>query len=58
MPHWDPDAVDHLEPIGDDEAIEMTLRLAREEGIFAGISTRRERRRRAPARGAARARTR
>ena len=39
MPHWDPEKVDHLEPIEDDEAIEMTDRLAREEGIFAGIST-------------------
>ena len=39
VPHWDPDKVDHLEPIGDAEAIEMTTRLAREEGIFAGIST-------------------
>jgi len=39
VPHWDPEKVDHLEPIGDDEAIEMTTRLAREEGIFAGIST-------------------
>jgi cysteine synthase A len=39
VPHWNPDKVDHLEPIGDDEAIEMTTRLAREEGIFAGIST-------------------
>ena len=39
VPHWDPDKVDHLEPIGDDEAIEMTVRLARDEGIFAGIST-------------------
>jgi cysteine synthase A len=39
MPHWDPERVDHLEPIGDDEAVEMTLRLSREEGIFAGIST-------------------
>jgi cysteine synthase A len=39
MPHWDPDRVDHLEPIGDDEALEMTLRLSRDEGIFAGIST-------------------
>jgi cysteine synthase A len=38
MPHWDPDKLDHLETIGDDEAIEMTVRLAREEGIFAGIS--------------------
>ena len=39
MPHWDPERVDHLEPIEDDEAVEMTLRLSREEGIFAGIST-------------------
>jgi cysteine synthase A len=39
MPHWDADKVDHLEPIGDDEAIEMTRRLAVEEGVFAGIST-------------------
>jgi cysteine synthase len=39
MPHWDPDEVDHLEPIGDDAALEMTMRLSREEGIFAGIST-------------------
>ena len=39
MPHWDPERVDHLEPIGDDEAVETTSRLAREDGIFAGIST-------------------
>src|SRR6185295_13900549 len=39
MPHWDADKVDHLEPIGDDEAIAMTGRLAAEEGVFAGIST-------------------
>jgi cysteine synthase A len=39
MPHWDPDRVDHLEAIGDDEALAMTRRLAAEEGIFAGIST-------------------
>jgi cysteine synthase len=39
MPHWDAARVDHLEAIGDDEALAMTLRLAREEGIFAGIST-------------------
>jgi cysteine synthase A len=39
MPHWDPERVDHLEPIEDDAAVEMTLRLSREEGIFAGIST-------------------
>ena len=39
VPHWFPEKVDHVEPIGDDEALAMTLRLAQEEGIFAGIST-------------------
>jgi cysteine synthase len=39
MPHWDPSRVDHVEPIDDGEAVEMTSRLARDEGIFAGIST-------------------
>ena len=39
MPHWDPGQVDHVEPIEDEQAIEMTARLAREEGVFAGIST-------------------
>jgi cysteine synthase A len=39
MPHWHPEKVDQMEPIADDEALEMTGRLAREEGIFAGIST-------------------
>jgi cysteine synthase A len=39
MPHWYPEKVDHVEPIGDGEALEMTRRLAQEEGIFAGIST-------------------
>ncbi|HET6848981.1 MAG TPA: cysteine synthase family protein [Gaiellales bacterium] len=39
MPHWDAGRIDHVEPIGDGEAIEMTLRLAQEEGVFAGIST-------------------
>jgi cysteine synthase A len=39
MPHWYPEKVDHVEPIGDEEAIEMTRRLAAEDGIFAGIST-------------------
>ncbi len=38
-PHWDADRVDDVWPIEDDAAIAMTLRLAREEGIFAGIST-------------------
>ena len=39
MPHWDPEKVDHVEPIEDEAAIEMMVRLAREEGIFAGISS-------------------
>jgi cysteine synthase A len=39
MPHWFPERVDHVEPIDDDAALEMTLRLANEEGIFAGISS-------------------
>ena len=39
MPHWDPSRVDHVEPIEDGEAVEMTSRLARDEGMFAGIST-------------------
>ncbi len=38
-PHWDADCVDDVWTIEDDEAVAMTLRLAREEGIFAGIST-------------------
>jgi cysteine synthase A len=39
MPQWDPERVDHVEPIADAEAVAMTLRLAQEEGILAGIST-------------------
>ena len=39
MPLWNPDLVDHVEAIEDDEALEMTLRLAQEEGIFAGITS-------------------
>jgi cysteine synthase len=38
-PHWAADRVDEVWAIEDDEAIEMTRRLAEEEGIFAGIST-------------------
>jgi cysteine synthase len=39
VPHWDASKVDHVEPIEDEAAIDMTLRLAREDGVFAGIST-------------------
>ena len=38
-PHWDAGRVDEVWAIEDGEAIEMTLRLAQEEGIFAGISS-------------------
>jgi cysteine synthase len=38
-PHWDASRVDDIWTIEDDEALDMTLRLGREEGIFAGIST-------------------
>jgi cysteine synthase A len=39
MPHWYPEKVDHIESIGDTEAVEMARRLAIEDGVFAGIST-------------------
>lgn len=39
MPHWNPDKVDYVEAILDDEALDMTRRLASDEGVFAGIST-------------------
>jgi cysteine synthase len=38
-PHWEPDRIDSYETIEDEEAIAMTRRLAREDGVFAGIST-------------------
>jgi len=38
-PHWDADRVDDIWTIEEGEAIAMTVRLAREEGIFAGVST-------------------
>ena len=33
VPHWNAAKVDHLEPIEDDEAVEMTRRLAEEEDL-------------------------
>jgi cysteine synthase len=39
VPQWAPGKVDHVDAIADDEALKMMLRLSREEGIFAGIST-------------------
>lgn len=38
-PRWDPAWVDEVDRVEDHEAIAMTRRLSREEGIFAGIST-------------------
>jgi cysteine synthase len=38
-PAYDAELVDEVEAIADEEAIAMTVRLAREEGIFAGISS-------------------
>lgn len=38
-PLWQPDLVDDILPIDTEEAKEMTRRLAREEGLFAGTSS-------------------
>jgi cysteine synthase A len=39
VPLWRPDAADRIERVSTDEAVAMSLRLAREEGLFAGTST-------------------
>jgi cysteine synthase A len=39
VPLWRPDLVDGIERVSTEEAIAMALRLAREEGLFAGSST-------------------
>jgi cysteine synthase A len=38
-PLWRPDVADGIEPVSTEEAVAMALRLAREEGLFAGTST-------------------
>jgi cysteine synthase len=38
-PLWQPNEVDEISPVATEEAKEMTRRLAREEGIFAGTSS-------------------
>lgn len=38
-PLWEPDEVDGIEMVSSDEAMAMSRRLAREEGIFAGTSS-------------------
>ena len=39
VPLWRRDIADHIELVSTEEAVAMTLRLAREEGLFAGTST-------------------
>jgi cysteine synthase A len=39
VPLWRPDIADRIEPVSTEEAKAMALRLAREEGLFAGTST-------------------
>jgi cysteine synthase len=39
VPLWKPDLADSIERVTTEEAMEMALRLAREEGLFAGSST-------------------
>ena len=38
-PHWDPTLVDEISPVSTEEAMEMTLRLTREEALFVGTSS-------------------
>jgi cysteine synthase len=54
MPHWDRAKVDHVEPIGDEEALEMTRGCARGGRLRRHLDGR-ERRRRPPPRRAPRA---
>ena len=54
VPQWDAEKVDEVDAIGDDEAIAMMRRLARRGRHLRGHLDRRQRRRRAPPRGAAR----
>lgn len=39
VPLWHEGVADHIEQVSTDEATSMALRLAREEGVFAGVST-------------------
>jgi len=39
VPLWKKEVVDQIEPVSTSDAIAMALRLAREEGLFAGTST-------------------
>ena len=39
VPLWRDDIADRIEPVSTEEAVAMAIRLAREEGLFAGTST-------------------
>ena len=39
VPLWRDGVADRIEPVSTEEAVEMAMRLAREEGLFAGTST-------------------
>ena len=39
VPLWQKDIADRIEQVSTEEAVAMTMRLAREEGLFAGTST-------------------
>ena len=39
VPLWDPGIADQIELVSTEEAVALTLRLAKEEGVFAGTST-------------------
>jgi cysteine synthase A len=39
VPLWQPEIADRVEQVSTEEAREMAMRLAREEGLFAGTST-------------------
>src|SRR6185437_2052222 len=39
VPLWQEEIADRIEQVSTEEAVAMTMRLAREEGIFAGTST-------------------
>ena len=39
VPLWQKDIADRIEQVSTDEAVAMVVRLAREEGLFAGTST-------------------
>jgi cysteine synthase A len=39
VPLWEPGIADRIERVSTQEAVAMAMRLAREEGLFAGTST-------------------